>query len=320
MRLTTEQIKSVTFGALSVEEQADGLHFHKCTQKQETAFAAFNSGFFERAKTTTGVRLDFHTTSKHLAFSATSGRKFEVYLNNLLRRQFDFDVLRAEGRCAELDLTDVLGDKVDDIRVTLVFPSHSIGVLEFVELDDGATLVPHTFDRKILFLGDSITQGWNSDYDGFSYAWRVSRFFNAESVVQGIGGAFFHETVFDTVDFDPDTVIVALGTNDFSKFKTTDEMRAHVSAYLSLVASEYADKKLFVISPIWRADQEKTMGSFLDAREVVIRETEKLGLRHIDGLSLVPPMEEFMKDGYLHPNDLGFSLYAENLIAQMIKN
>lgn len=320
MRLTTEQIKSVTFGALSVEEQADGLHFHKCTKKQETAFAAFNSGFFERAKTTTGVCLDFHTTSKHLAFSASSGRKFEVYLNNLLRRQFDFDVLRPEGRCAELDLTDVLGDKVDEIRVTLVFPSHSIGVLEFVELDDGATIVPHTFDRKILFLGDSITQGWDSKYDSFSYAWRVSRFFNAESVVQGIGGAFFHETVFDTVDFDPDTVIVALGTNDFSKCHTMEELRTHASAYLSMVAKTYAKKQVFVISPIWRADQVKEVGTFFEAREVLVEEIKRAGLSHIDGLTLVPPMEEFMADARLHPNDLGFSLYAENLIAQMIKN
>ena len=320
MRLTLEQIKSVAFGALSIEEQADGIHFHKCTKKQEMAFAAFSDGFLERAKTTTCVCLDFHTTSKHLAFSSASGRKFEVYLDNLLRRQFDCDVLRAEGRCAELDLTDVLGGEADEIRVTLVFPSHSIGVLEYVELDDGATVVPHEFDRKLLFLGDSITQGWDSKYDSFSYAWRVSRFFNAESVVQGIGGAFFHETVFDTFDFDPDTVIVALGTNDFAKCSTMEELRTNASAYLSMVAKAYAKKQVFVISPVWRADQMKTMGTFFDAREVIVEEIKKSGLRHINGLSLVPPMEEFMADERLHPNDLGFSLYAENLIAQMIKN
>lgn len=31
-------------------------------------------------------------------------------------------------------------------------------------------------------------------------------------------------------------------------------------------------------------------------------------------------MSAFMADEVLHPNDLGFSLYAENLIAQMVKH
>ena len=39
---------------------------------------------------------------------------------------------------------------------------------------------------------------------------------------------------------------------------------------------------------------------------------------HVDGLSLVPPIPEFFADTNLHPNDLGFSLYAENLCRQLL--
>ena len=318
MKLTLDQIKEITFGALRVEAMEDGIHFHKCTPKQELAMARLNAGLGERSLTTTGVRLDFCTDSKHLSFATASGRKFEVLINGVLRRRFDCDALREAGAFAKLDLLDPLGREMERARVTLVFPSHTVGVLEWIEIDDGASLTPHQYDTKILFVGDSITQGWNSDYDSLSYAWRLTSFFNADSVIQGIGGSYFHESTFDSLDFDPDTVIVALGTNDFSHYKTQEDARAHAAAHLACLAKEYAGKRLFAISPIWRAEQNKTMGSFAELRALLIEEIERAGFRHIDGLALVPPMSEFMKDLTLHPDDLGFSLMAENLISQMI--
>jgi len=169
-------------------------------------------------------------------------------------------------------------------------------------------------------IGDSITQGWNSKYDTFSYAYRVTRFFNANSVIQGIGGAFYHEDTFDSIDFAPDIVTVAYGTNDFNRYSTYDEFRAHVKAHLALIAKEYSGKKIFVLSPIWRSDlHTRPMGTFDGARQIVIDEAESLGLIHIDGLKLVPPMKEFFADAHLHPNDEGFSQYAENLIKEMQK-
>ena len=56
------------------------------------------------------------------------------------------------------------------------------------------------------------------------------------------------------------------------------------------------------------------MGTFENACAIVKEEAEALGLTVIDGLTLVPPMPEFFADEYLHPNDLGFGVYAENLI------
>ena len=320
MRLTFEQIKAVTFGAIRIEEREDGIHFSKITKKQEEAFKALSGSLYNCACTTTGVRLDFHTNSKNLAFYAPKGNKFELYINDVLCRQYDGEALREGGKPATAELVSPCESDGDTVRVTLILPSHSDGVLEYVELDDGATVAPHSFDTKILFIGDSITQGWNSKYDSFSYAWRVTRFFNAESVIQGTGGAFFHETTFDEIDFDPDTVIVALGTNDFGRYQTFEEMLTHARAHLDLIAERYKGKKIFAISPIWRAHQEKPAGSFAELRRLIIGEIEKRSIIHVDGLSLVPHSSEFMADESLHPNDLGFSLYAENLIAKMLKH
>ena len=46
-------------------------------------------------------------------------------------------------------------------------------------------------------------------------------------------------------------------------------------------------------------------------------EPEARGFEVISGLELVPPRAELFADTYLHPNDLGFGVYAENLIKKL---
>jgi len=315
MKLTEEQIKSITVGALSITREDGVYRFFKCTESQLRFFDKADEGLGRRARTTTGVRLDFHTSSPYLAFEAVGGGKYEVFVDGMLSDQFcvtDTDRCRCELRAP-------LGDEKEEYRVTLLLPSHGIGVLSYVELADGATLTPHVFDERLLFIGDSITQGWDTHIDGLSFAYGLSFFFNAESVIQGTGGAYFHEGAFDRLPFTPDRVFVALGTNDFGHYATKEEMAAHADAHLALIAKEYAGKPLYYISPIYRASQEKPMGSFAEAREALIALAEKHGFTHIDGLTLVPPHAFFYTSDLLHPNALGYTQYTENLLRFLTK-
>ena len=141
-------------------------------------------------------------------------------------------------------------------------------------------------------------------------------YFNANSVINGIGGAFFHVSTFDKPDFDPEVVILAYGTNDWGRYPDADKMKEQVVGYLDLVNEAYGDKTVFVLSPIWRAKNDgEVMGPLFDARRKMIEnEAKARGFIAVDGLSLVPPLPQFFADTYLHPNDLGFGVFAENLI------
>ena len=314
MRLTFEQIKSVAFGYEIAELQGDDIRFFKNTHKQTDAWRALRDVLGDRSQQTSGVRLDFITNSKHIRIE-TNDRSFELHVDGLFRYRFKNGL--------DTDICDPYGQPLESARVTLIFPSHARGMLRSVELDDGASLVPYEYSTKLLFIGDSITQGWNSGIDSFSYAWRVSKMLDADCRINGIGGAIFHESTFDSISFQPENVIIAYGTNDFGYYKTTDELREHSSAFFELIKQEYGNsaKNIFVISPIWRADFEnpRPMGSFAECRSTVINEATSRGFIHIDGTSLVPPMKEYFQDEFLHPNAEGFSLYAENLMAQLIK-
>ena len=315
MKLTLEQIKLITVGAVNVWREEDGFHFAKCTDKQIAAWYAIRETLGQRAETTTGVRLDFYTNSSSFTFVPNSGDKYEIYIDNVLKYAYVQDNIQETKNTIKLD--------GDEHRITLILPSHTIGVLSEVELDDGATLKSHKFDCKILFFGDSITQGWNTRWDSLSFAYGVSRFFNADSIIQGIGGTVFHESTFDNnLEYDPDIVCIAYGTNDWEFNENEESLRKHVSEYLDKITEKYGNKKIFGISPIWRADTKhgKAMGSFEECCNIVKDEIKKHNMILVEGEYMVPHMPEFYDDGFLHPNDIGFGIYAQNLMTEISRN
>jgi hypothetical protein len=310
MKLSFDVIKSITVGALEISEQSDGVHFAKCTNKQLDAWAALAPHLRDNSRATTGIRFDFHTNSSHFKFTAASGKKFEIYVNDVLI----YDIC-SDDLCNGSYEISLSGEN----RITLIFPAHGEPcVISSVELDDGAYVIPHTFDKKLLFIGDSITQGWQSGVDSLSYAYRVSRFFNADSVIQGVGGGYFHDTIFDAdMDYDPDAVIVAFGTNDWVVFKSIDDLKYHANAFLSAIKEKYPNKKLIGLSPIWRGATEgvvKASGTFVDICDTVKELIRSNGFILIDGETLTPHRHEYFSDKNLHPNALGFGIYAETLI------
>lgn len=320
MRLTNKQIISCAAGSVNTKIIDDRIIFGKCTDKQIAAFSSLSPTLGERSRATTGIRLDFHTNSPRVSFFASKGVKFDVAINGLLVKQFNMKEQKEKGSPATLEIVPPSDKAIgDDARVTIYFPSHSeSGVIDYVELCDGSTFSPHTFDRKFLFIGDSITQGWNTKYDSLSFALHLSEMYNAESVVNGIGGAYFHESIFDVPNFDPDAVFVAYGTNDFSHFGTLSELEYHAKSFFDNLKREYLDngKKVIYISPITRFDREhdKPMGSFAALRSLLIGLATERGFFHADGITLVPPIKELFADA-VHPNDAGFLHYAASLYA-----
>ena len=317
MLLTNDEIKSIAFGAVRTEEKDGILHFHKCTEKQVAAWYAESDTLGYRAESTTGIRLDFYTNSDNIAFKVARGGKFEVRINGIITHQYLQGETDVNFKASLVIPQREAGERK---RVSVIFPSHSIGLLSSFELDDGAYFErAKPQGKKFLFIGDSITQGCASYYDSLSYAYRLIDFFDADAVINGIGGAFFLPEAHDVPDFDPDAVFVAYGTNDFFHFPKAEVRESKAREYLDLIKEAYGDKKVFVISPIWRANAEcNVIGEEFHAFRLYIENlARERGFYAIDGLTLVPPLPRMYNDKYLHPNDLGFSLYAENLIKQV---
>ena len=157
MKLDFNTIEKITVGSVKTEARDGGVGFCKYSDSGLAAWQGKSVTLGKNAAATTGVRLDFHTNSRNIGFKVVTGGKYEVKVDGLSRACFAL----GDGERADFALCSPLGEEQDEYRVTLVLPSHGVGaVLEYVELDDGARVEPHRFDRKFLFIGDSITQGW----------------------------------------------------------------------------------------------------------------------------------------------------------------
>lgn len=310
MVLSLEQIKSVTIGAVNVFQDEQGFHFKRFTEDQLRFFREKSEQFRVRSNCTAGCQLSFYTDSEMLMLETVSGLKYEVLADGLPVHFFQPEGVRV--------LPAVLPKGRKHIVISL--PNYSEGILRGVRVDEGAYVEPYAYGKRFLFLGDSITQGNQSSRDSFCYAYRVSRFFDAQILNLGVGGSYMMAESLEDVGYDPDVVFIAYGTNDYAVMDSLASLEAACAAYFSRVKELFGNKKIFYISPLWRADGAmiRRTGTLDQCREVFIRHCHAHGFHHIDGYELVPHNPFYFNDGFLHPNDLGFSLYAENLIKKIL--
>lgn len=310
--LTLDEIRWVTSGAPIIQNENGVFRFYKCTPKQTEAYRALSEGLGERSLTTSGVRLDVVTDAKSVRFTPMTAGRYSVEMDGMLRRTVDV----TEATAGE-ETTLLL--PAGEHRITLWLPSHAVGTLSEFALSGATFFRPYRARLRFLMLGDSITQGWNSGLDTEAYAPLLCRYMDAHSVIQGIGGAFYHRSIFDpALSFEPSLVTVAYGTNDFGHYATVAEMAEEARQMLSSIKDTYGKRRIAVILPIPRFDRDRSpMGSFDECRRALADVAKELELFTVDGYELVPQMEEMYADT-VHPNALGFSVMAHRL-AEILK-
>ena len=311
MTLTLHRIARLMFGQAEHTAE-DGLRGYKCTASLRDAWGALAPFLKTYATHSTGIRLDFHTDAEEVTFLLSGGR-FEAFC--------DGNFVAFGGKEGNEQELLRLALPAGEHRVTLWFPSLQNGAVHGMTISDGATLRPHEYRRRILFLGDSVTQGCYADPDTESFAIGLSRHWDADCIIHGVGGAYFHPSVFEAPQgFTPDLVLIALGTNDFSWGHTPEQMREFTAAYLDRAVEAYGKEKIVCILPIWR-DESRISSDLRDlfpkTVEMIRTEEAKRGLRILDGLTLIPHEARFFSEDLLHPNTAGFREYTKNLIAAL---
>lgn len=324
MKLNLEQMKEITLGALNIEVNGAGeFCFYRFTEHQMEDVYIEIPDFYKKSKAAAGIRLDFLTDSETLSFRYTiksgSSRKFYFFDccvdGVMIAHEGEMEM---SAKAGEVKLT--LGEGKVERRVTVWMPGLSIVRLSDVTIDDGASLKRAPVSRKILVLGDSITQGYDAVFASQSYANKMAYMLDAEIVNQAIGGEIFRPAILDEkLPFTPDLITVAFGTNDWSG-QTAENFEKNADGFYTKLAELYPDTRVFAILPIWRADWQKATKTkpFHESRAILKALAEKhSNFRVIDGMELTPHLPAFFSDLYLHPNDLGFEIYAEELVKRM---
>ena len=333
MKLTHEQIKSITLGAAYVELIGEKTVFHRFTKEQEELYKTVSENFYNKTLATSCIILEFETESSYLFIKTQikprSSRRFyshDVFVNGEL-----CGVLN--GNISDRDIDNgvtvskkfELGEKEKKKSIRIHLPwSCSSDIIE-LSIDDDSHVIPIKKAKKIICYGDSITQGYDASYTSNSYASKITVDFCAETRNKGIGGEIFRPELAKIKDenFEPNIITVAYGTNDWNADISKDLLVSRINDFFDALTQNHPSAKIFIISPIWRADWQDrhTFGEFLNLKEEMAEIIKKYpNAALIDGFDFLPHRIELFSDKYLHPNDDGFSYYANELINAIKSN
>ncbi|MBO5938684.1 MAG: SGNH/GDSL hydrolase family protein [Clostridia bacterium] len=317
MKLTFEQIKTITKGAVRVEEKNGAVHLFRFTKEQESAYSTRTTiggkSLWDKTLATAGIRLEFVTSSRALAIEvegvpASSSNCFvhDVLVNGEKIGSFGEN----ESDKREFSASFELGEGEKEVKI--YFPWASASAIRSLMLDDGATIIPVKKSKKMLIYGDSITHGYVAVNPSNSYASRLTDALDAEAFNKAIGGEIFFPELAEVSDEgDFDYITVAYGTNDWSHV-TKEYFDETATAFYRALSRRHPNAKIFALAPIWRADYQKVteVGEFSYMKQVFDGLAKELpNLTVIDCFGFVPADSQYFADKTLHPNDAGFEHY-----------
>ena len=330
MKLTHEQIKSITLGAAYIEFIDEKTVFHRFTKEQENFYKEVSDNFYNKTSATSCIHLEFETDSASLFIKTQvkprSSRNY--YSHDIFVDGKFFEALSGKLDEKEIDIISKsfdFGKRGVKKNICIHLPwSCSSDIIELA-IDDNAYVIPIKRSRKMICFGDSITQGYDATHSSNSYAAKLTTAFDTETRNKGIGGEIFRPELAKLKDhnFEPDIITVAYGTNDWYTEISKDVLVDRINNFLDALVQNYSSAKIFMISPIWRADwkAKHMFGDFLSLKEELLAASNKHpSVTLIDGFDFIPQECELFSDKYLHPNDDGFSYYAKKLINELEKH
>jgi lysophospholipase L1-like esterase len=178
------------------------------------------------------------------------------------------------------------------------------------------------FPRRMLCLGDSITQGHKAISPASTWAAQLARLQGSELLNQGVAGHIWHPDFLDAVpEIAPDLVIVAYGINDWSRKEDADpDLPARIGERaadgLTRLRRHIASGRLVVLTPMWCQfhDQPRNGCRLESVRAAIAAAAHAAGAEVIDGAGILPADPWWCADG-LHPNEAGMGIIATRLHA-----
>ena len=318
-----EEARLLVAGALGTKRTGDRLTADRFTPKQR-AFYARDPLWTARTGLGAGVRLGMLSDTASVAFDYAieyadrDWFRFDLLVNGAFAASFGEDrITRRTGRVR----FNIPRDRPVE-RIEILFP-HTLAVaVSNLCLSRGASCTPCPRPKgRLLCLGDSILQGMDARHPIHALAHAAARFLDLDLLNQSVGGLVFDPGTLDPDPaFEPDTVLVAYGTNDWDKCADFAAFEANVTAYVERLVALFPAAAIQCITPIWRADHAtvKATGTLNGIRGAVTAACAPYGrIRVIPGESLVPPIPARFDDRGIHPDDTGHLHYALNVLRRM---
>ena len=336
MILDFETIRAVTCGAAYLQKDEDGIRFYRMNQQQMDFYKDYNTDYYNKGKTTSGIKLSFRTNSRALRLDMTlekvMGRSYgavEVFANGQkLGSLNNFSDKDLTGNYAERAYPSVrqaetflLGEGEKIVHICL---PRLIGVIvHAIELDEGSVVTPVKSSKKVLVFGDSITQGFDCLWPTSHYVEYFCKAVDGEEFNKAIGGEQHSPYLVERKEnFTPDYILVGYGTNDW-RCATVDTFLERCRGFYEKLAEIYPNVPVIAITPVWRVDIDAVrplihFGPIHEIEQYIRQITAPYAnVTVVRGYEFIPEQADMFGDLRLHPNDEGFAYYGKKLVAAL---
>ena len=284
---------------------------------EQTEFMAdpsYDYGWRNRAKFSGGIRMELVTDATFIAFDYKASDKHErsntvdLYVNGTLTSVYKIgDKLKGSIR---FDLPE------GENKIAIYLPCESIFSIKNFTLDGGYKSVKDK-GQKVLIIGDSITQGAGPDISSAAYIHALQRKTGYNILGQGVGGYRYEpRDLMKIKDFEPDKILVFLGTNYYDTPFEQYDYKGAVEEFYVRLTELYPDTPILSVTPLWRnnnVDWPRFMWC-IDTIKNACRKHPSVTM--VDGFTLMPNVDQCLADG-VHPNTYGSTMLAENLYKVM---
>lgn len=313
MTLSGKELEAVYFGGYFYEEDEEGyLRAYQYSKEQMEYFSHAFEFWYPRCTASSAKTLEFDTEATEISFDykfvwTGSQDTFELCVDGLLSEIVYVKDLEEKG---------TISFKMEPGHKSVIIYLPADATVAIKNMTVNAPVTPAKKAIKVLWLGDSITQGYGPLRSAQTYVSVANRILNYDIINQGIGGYIYDKNSLMRMEgYAPDRIIVALGTNQF----WCETMR-EVEEYYEVLTGLYPTTPILCISPIWRGDNPDKMDVFTafcgKVRDIAMKYSN---VTVVDGFKLVPHLKEYYLD-MLHPNVLGAEVYGRNLAELITKN
>jgi len=312
--LSNKELQKFYFGAYSFEETEDGyLKAFQYSKPQIEYFKKVSEFWYERCLASSGKTLEFKTTATKISFDINISwigtcDTIELLIDGLISK-----IVYIKDCNKKDTITFDMNEGMKDVIIYL--PSDSTVDIKNFEINDDNATAPIK-KEKVLWLGDSITQGYGTFRSAHMYVSVANRLLGYNIINQGIGGYVYDKnSLMKMPGYTPDKIIVALGTNQYG----TEDMTDIEEYYERLFEIYKKDIPVLTITPLWRGDNVEgipKLCDFCDKLKEICKRYSNITI--VDGFKLLPHLEEYYIDN-LHPNELGGEMYGRNLVLEINK-
>ena len=310
MVYSNEELKKFYKGAYSFRETDGWLQAFQYTEAQMEYFKRTELYWYERSFASTAKTIEAVTSARVLSLDYKIIWQGSLDTVELWADGEEMKVFRMEDLPRQGTLNFPLPESDKPKRICIYLPIDATVLIRNLSAD--AELIPVKARRKVLWMGDSITQGYGPLRSAYTYVSVANRILNFDIINQGIGGYIYDKgSLMPMEGYTPDEIIVALGTNQYM----SGNIRPVKEFYDRLTGVYGSEIPVTVISPVWRMDfdagsEERDFIRFCEEIKKVCAAYPNI--RVIDGFTLIPHEHENYIDD-LHPNLKGTVIYGKKL-------